>query len=213
MKRLFWGGAAILAAALLASLIYLPRLPERVPQHWNAAGEIDRWGRPEEAAWTMPIILALMWALFLALPKLSPKPAPMDSFFGAYETMTLAVLSFMALLHWSILQASIAPLDVPRVMAAGMCGMGVVMGNVIGRLRRNHFAGIRTPWTMESDEVWHRTHMHAGRIVFFSSLVGLILALLGFPPLACIIFFAGPLLYSIPMSWWISRQVMKRADS
>jgi uncharacterized membrane protein len=40
-------------------------LPDRVPVHWNAAGQIDRYGSRSEAAFLLPalclIIVALMW--------------------------------------------------------------------------------------------------------------------------------------------------------
>ena len=41
-------------------------------------------------------------------------------------------------------------------------GLFVVVGNYLGKVRRNFFVGIRTPWTLASDEVWARTHRVGG---------------------------------------------------
>lgn len=38
-----WG---ILLAGLAGALVCLPSLPDQIPIHWNAAGEIDGWGSP-----------------------------------------------------------------------------------------------------------------------------------------------------------------------
>jgi uncharacterized membrane protein len=36
------------------------------------------------------------------------------------------------------------------------------MGNFLGKVRKNFFLGIRTPWTLASDEVWAKTHRLGG---------------------------------------------------
>jgi uncharacterized membrane protein len=46
-----------------------------------------------------------------------------------------------------------------------------IMGNYLGNLRPNYFAGIRTPWTLESPETWRATHRLGGRLMFFGSLL------------------------------------------
>ncbi|MBE7517798.1 MAG: SdpI family protein [Thermoflexaceae bacterium] len=39
-----------------------------------------------------------------------------------------------------------------------------------GKLPRNHVAGIRTPYTMRSDETWYATHRHGGPILIFAGV-------------------------------------------
>ena len=46
----------------------------------------------------------------------------------------------------------------PRVVGL----LFVVMGNFLGKVRKNFFLGIRTPWTLASDEVWAKTHRLGG---------------------------------------------------
>jgi uncharacterized membrane protein len=38
----------------------------------------------------------------------------------------------------------------------------ILMGNPMGKVRRNFFIGIRTPWTLASERVWYATHRLAG---------------------------------------------------
>ncbi len=40
----------------------------------------------------------------------------------------------------------------------------LVLGNYFGNLKPNRFVGIRTPWTLKSDETWRATHRLGGRI-------------------------------------------------
>jgi uncharacterized membrane protein len=49
--------------------------------------------------------------------------------------------------------------------------MFMVIGNYLGKTRKNFFLGIRTPWTLASDEVWGRTHRLAGRLFIVLGLI------------------------------------------
>lgn len=72
------------------------------------------------------------------------------------------------------------------VALAMVCGGGVplvVLGwmGLVGKLPRNGFAGIRTPYTMRSDENWRETHRAAAPILIFGG-VAVAMAGLAFLP-------------------------------
>ena len=57
------------------------------------------------------------------------------------------------------------------------------MGVLVGNAEKNWSIGIRTPWTMSSDEVWKKTHRLGGRLFRacgIASLAGLLLPDLAF---------------------------------
>lgn len=53
----------------------------------------------------------------------------------------------------------------------------VILGNYMKTIKTNYFIGIRTPWTLENDIVWKKTHKLAGKYWFIG---GLLVILLGF---------------------------------
>lgn len=55
----------------------LPHQPERVPVHWNAAGEPDRWGNPVEALFTLPLSFLAISLVLLAVSRSQATPQPM----------------------------------------------------------------------------------------------------------------------------------------
>jgi len=55
----------------------------------------------------------------------------------------------------------------------------VVLGNFLGKVTKNFFVGIRTPWTLASDEVWLRTHRLAGKLAVLSGLGLIVCGLIG----------------------------------
>jgi uncharacterized membrane protein len=72
---------------------------------------------------------------------------------------------------------------------------------VIGKVRRNFWLGIRTPWTLASERVWYATHRMAGKTMVGAGVLGLVALLVGLPEmLAIFLFIAGlllPALYSL----------------
>ena len=83
----------------------------------------------------------------------------------------------------------------------------MVLGNYMGKLRKNFFIGIRTPWTLASDAVWERTHRLAGWLFVAAGLVMVASVLIGAPiwlPLGAI---AAATLLPVAYSLWIYRRL------
>jgi uncharacterized membrane protein len=49
-----------------------------------------------------------------------------------------------------------------------------VIGIALQHSKRNWFMGIRTPWTLSSDEVWNKTHMVGGHLFQISGIISLL---------------------------------------
>jgi uncharacterized membrane protein len=89
----------------------------------------------------------------------------------------------------------------------------MVMGNCIGTVRPNYFVGFRTPWTLESDEVWRATHRMIGRIWVFGALafLGLQFAIRQSLVMPCFVAFCVlTSVVSVPYSYWRYRSANMR---
>lgn len=195
--------------ALAASLILYPQLPEKIPTHWNIQGEIDGYGQKEWAAFLVPGIMLGLLLMFWALPYLSPKQFAVDHFRTTYWFIATVVLGMTAFIHGLTLWAALAdqqqPVDITRLMLAGLLIMFALIGNVMGKVRRNFYVGVRTPWTLASERVWNDTHRLAGRMFVGGAIIGLLAVVLPLPlPAATIAVIAiimtaalCPVLYSL----------------
>jgi uncharacterized membrane protein len=65
------------------------------------------------------------------------------------------------------------------------------MGNVMGKVRRNFWVGVRTPWTLASERVWNDTHRLAGQLFVAAAAIGLVCLLLPVPVPAVVIVSVG----------------------
>jgi uncharacterized membrane protein len=97
-----------------------------------------------------------------------------------------------------------------RCFVASFFALFVVMGNVIGKVQRNFWMGIRTPWTLASEAVWNRTHRVAAWLWVAAGLIGVFLVLVGVPYwVALVILLVAtlyPALYSLVLYKTLEKQ-------
>ena len=156
-------GGILVALNLIAGFLAYPHLPEKVPVHWNIAGEVDRWGSSWQGAFMIPLIILGLYLLFIFLPKIDPKKKSYIQMGRAYGSITLVIMFVFTIIYFGTLGATMGYLEnLPSIVMIGVGTMLLVIGNYMGKLKHNYFVGIRTPWTLANEEVWYKTHRMAG---------------------------------------------------
>jgi uncharacterized membrane protein len=189
-----WIPLLIVVAAVIASAIVYPNLPDRIPTHWQLATHPsgtepmpNGWSSRLWGAWALPIFLLGMWALVIILPKIDPRGSNYAKFGGAFEGIIVSMMLFMLGIHIMILRAALGyPVAMQRVVPVGVGVLLIVIGNLLPRARPNWFVGIRTPWTLSSDRVWEKTHRVGGH-VFVAGGILIVLAALAVQPWAHVV--------------------------
>ncbi len=170
----------LIGASLLAGSYLYPSLPDRVPSHWNIRGEVDGYSSRFWGAFAMPIMAFGIYFLMVLAPLIDPRRENYVKFSGPYRLIRLALATFFVAIHAIVLAAALGrPVNVPFLMQVGISLLFIMLGNVMGQLRHNYFVGIRTPWTLASEEVWVRTHRVAAKVWVAAGLVGMAGALAG----------------------------------
>lgn len=178
------GSIVVVLVMLLMSLYAWQRLPAdvQIPVHWNAVGEVDRYGGRFEGLFLLPLITLGIAVLFYALPWLDPRGANIRRSGKAYRILWLVMLLFFLIMHTVTLLAVLgSPINMSRVLLPALGMLFMVLGNYMGKIRRNYLMGIRTPWTLDNDVVWDRTHRLGGKLFMLSGALTL-LAGLFMPP-------------------------------
>lgn len=212
-----WLPLLICAGALVFSAVLYPRMPDRIPTHWNWKGEIDGWGDKHWAAWMLPGGMLLMLLVFQALPWLSPRQFAIDSFRKVYDFLIVLLMLLFGSLHVLFLLPAVGvqpPVD--TVVMILMSIFFVLLGNVLGKVQRNFYVGVRTPWTLASERVWNDTHRVAAWLFFFSGVLGVIAAVVlpwfgQRPFLSFPILILGALI-SVPYSLFRYKQLERRGE-
>lgn len=195
---------ALLVTALvaMADVWAYPRLPERVAIHWNLHGVANGWGPKWVLFLVGPALMVFLMLLMRALPWLSPKNFEVDTFRVTYLQIMVILVCVAGYLQLVLLWVALGHgMNVGRAVVGGICLLYMLFGNLMAKVRRNFYVGIRTPWTLANERVWNATHRFGAKTMVAGGLAGLLLTAAGFygwPVLAMLLAGAmAPVVYSL----------------
>lgn len=166
---------AILLLPVFYMLIVWSKLPAQVPIHWNVYGEIDNYG---SRYWLFVFNVAL-YVLLLLAPKFDSKRNNYEKFAKTFYLFRLFFQLFFCVISCLIITAALGvSIRIEHYIVPGIAILFTVFGNYMNRIKQNSFIGIRTPWTLASEMVWHKTHYVTGKLWFWLSLAMIFLSFL-----------------------------------
>ena len=179
LKTAVWTGLVLGLVALAISWLSWSHLPEPMVIHWDARGQPNGWGPRVLGAFLLPALIVLFGLLFALLRRISPQGFRLEGFEDTVALVAIALQGFLLVVHVITLRAARTGGSLePSVMLLGLGALTAVLGNRMGKMRRNFFIGIRTPWTLSDPEVWLRTHRLGGKVFFIAGLGTMVCALL-----------------------------------
>ena len=161
---------ALIAIAVIAGAALWNQLPDQMASHWNANDQVNGTMPKFWGVFMMPLITLGMLALFLVVPNIDPLKANIAQFRETFNIFIILIIAFMLYVHGLTLAWSLGFTNF-KMSAALLPFMGILfigIGFVLRKAKRNFFIGIRTPWTLSSDNVWDKTHQ-LGSILFMVS--------------------------------------------
>ena len=172
LKKNKWGmliSSLVILLPMAVGLLLWDKLPEQVPIHWNAAGEVDGWSNKTTAVFGMPGFLVAIHWLCVLVTGLDPKNKDKNA---KAQSLVLWICPVISLLINGMIYATALGRKVNVEMLLP-CLMGVlflIIGNIMPKCSRNSTIGIKLPWTLHSDANWYATHRLAGKIWIAGSL-------------------------------------------
>lgn len=183
MRKLsVWDAVAVLVmiTAAIATWTVYDRLPDPIPTHFDLHGTPNGWMSRPYGAWFMPAFALVMWALVRGLPSILPKKDKQRMTPGSVPVVAMLITIFLAAVHIIILYVALTPhVQVTRLVFIVLGMFLVSLGLIMPRLRRNPIIGVRTPWTLTSDENWARTHRVAGYSMVTGGALTILCAMIG----------------------------------
>jgi uncharacterized membrane protein len=199
-----------LVALLLTALVAMadvwayPRLPETIVTHWNLHNVANGWSPKWVLFLVGPGLMLALMLLMRVLPWLSPKNFEVDSFRVTYLQIMVILVCVAAYLQLLVLWSGLGhAMNIGRATVGGVCLLFALLGNLMGKVRRNFFVGVRTPWTLTNERVWNATHRFAAKTMVVGGLAGLVMTAAGvegWPVLGVLLAGAlAPVVYSLVM--------------
>ncbi len=165
------------------------KLPEQVPTHFNIEGVANDWSNKTTLLFIPASLGVLIYLLMLIIPVLDPKKK-IQQMGDKYYALRFMLTTFFSLLATYLLYVSnTGSLKNPYILFALIGSLFAMLGNYFQTVRPNYFIGIRTPWTLENEQVWKKTHYLGGRLWMGGGVLIAILAFLVYDNRAYFIIF------------------------
>lgn len=179
-RRYYMIAIGLTVLALAVGMVAYPMLPDAIPSHWDLQNQVNGYSPKWHLLVLGPGAMAGIIIIFSLLPWLSPKHFEVDSSRSTYLRMMIIMVTLLAYVYGAVLWTGLGhALDVGRAIVGGVCLLIASLGNFMGKLRRNFYIGIRTPWALASERVWNATHRLAAKTFVAGGVVGLVFTLAG----------------------------------
>jgi uncharacterized membrane protein len=153
--------------------------------HFGMNGQVNGTMSTFAGAFIVPVIMLFVLLLFTAIPYIDPLRVNIAQFRTQYDTFVAILMLFFAAVQASVLSRNLgSTLDPQYVIVPAVGVLMFYVGTMLPKTRRNWFIGIRTPWTISSDQVWKKTHELGGTLF---KILGIIIVLSTFAPTAYMI--------------------------
>lgn len=170
-----WPIWLVLLLPFVLTIYHWADIPDQIAMHWNGAGEVDRWGEKGWEAFLLPVINVGVYLLLIALPYIDPKKKTDNAqkAMRAFRYIFPVFFSGMAVLV--LYQWLGSEFELTNYIYLCIAVFFLLLGNYMQTIKPNYFVGIRTPWTLESEENWRKTHRFGGRLWVAGGLIMIVL--------------------------------------
>ena len=186
MNRKSMGIASlVLVIAMIGIAVWVAGLVPNgasLPIHWDANGNPNGFAGKWTALLMPAGITTAVSLLFYFLPAIEPRGEHLERSRGLVIAAWAGILLVMIIVELMAVAGALRwALPVQGLMLAGVGLMFVLIGNQLGKSRSMFLVGIRTPWTLASEEVWIKTHRLGGKLMMGAGLIMIAAAFLPIP--------------------------------
>ena len=193
MKKAMW---IISFIALAGTAIVLQFMPDQVPMHYDAVGNIDRWGSKYENL-IFPLIILVMslfWTLLISYyeKKALRETDEKESAGARSNAKVIGIASLCMAVMFTVMQGFILygaytevvsgattwSVDIGKVSVILMGIIFIVLGNFMTKTRINSTVGVRVSWSMYNDNTWRKSNRFGAFAIMIAGVVTIIMAVL-----------------------------------
>lgn len=180
----------------IVTTVVIQFMPAQIPAHYDAIGNIDRWGSKYENFIFPAIIIfvTLHWIIYLryfrkkqltAVDDKSKNEAIQNEKVIYYVALGMAIL--FGIMHYSFMLSAILSIknnlqtmaiDINVVVNVVAGVFFIIIGNTMPKSKLNGIVGVRTKWSMKNDITWSKSNRFGGIMFIISGFSIIVEAML-----------------------------------
>lgn len=172
MRKISIAILILILFSFLIGIYFYPKMPEKMASHWNQYGEVDGYSNKFWGTFLIPFFLLLIFLFYILIPKIDPLKNNILKFINYYDTFFLIFFIFLIGVYLFIILWNISiKINPNRFFPVGLGILFIYVGFLLKHAQRNWFVGIRTPWTLSSDNVWQKTHLLGSKLFIIAGII------------------------------------------
>lgn len=161
---------------ILIAIFFWNKIPNRLPTHFNSQMVADSWSSKTVALILLPIILTIVQLFLIIVISKDPKNKNIQSWIQKLVFSIMPVLSVI-IFSLTILNgthSSFSSKSQGNYLSMVLGIIFIILGIILGKIQSNHTIGIRTPWTLHSEENWNKTHKFGKKVYIIGGMAMII---------------------------------------
>jgi len=162
----------IILISFIIGIYFYAQMPSMMASHWNARGQVDGYMSKFWGVFLMPLTLIGLLILFILIPRIDPLKENIRKFRKYFDVFIVLITIFLFYVYCLTLLWNMGKrFDMGILM---MPALGIIFyyaGILMENAKRNWFIGIRTPWTLSSENVWNKTHKVGSKLFKIAGII------------------------------------------
>lgn len=166
---------------MIVTMIILPFLPATVPAHFNASGQVDRYGSKYETLIIalLALILGLLMCLIIKKYQKNHTNKNILISVGIWLMLFFNAIDYYYLYNSfnQINNIKSLSLDINQIAFISLGILMIMIGNIMPKIRKNSFIGLRTGWSLKNEQTWKKSQRFGGIVSIVIGFVFIIVSL------------------------------------
>ena len=205
--------SVVILVPIIIGLILWNKLPDKIPTHWNAAGEVDGWSSKAFAVFGLPGFLFVVHWVCLLASSADPKKQNIEGKVLHIVFWVCPVISVLGavLMYGTALGMQFA---VEKIIPSLVGITFIIIGNYLPKCKQSYTMGIKLPWTLNDEDNWNRTHRLGGKLWVVCGFVLIVSMLLpsSFMMATFLVIISVAVLVPTVYSYLLYREKQKRGE-
>ena len=176
-KWILFVTSLVILLPMAVGLILWNQLPEQMPTHWGADGQVDGYSSKLFGVLGLPLFMLGIHWLCVVMTAAAPKH---NNVTGKALHLVFWICPATSLIVGFITYGQVLGLqmNVTLIMLLLMGVLFFAVGNYLPKCKQNYTVGIKLPWTLNDEANWDSTHRFAGKLWVVGGIVMLATAFL-----------------------------------
>lgn len=199
----------------LVTIVFWFFLPDSIPAHYNALGEIDRWGSKYEMI-IIPIASLVMYGFFLLMTKVTKEKQNIKILLitGIIMLIVFLVMTIVFNVKAYLITSNTTydfNFDIYKIISSLLGIVLIIIAPLMKKAKLNSIFGLRTSYSMKNEKSWQISQLYGCYIMLVSGLIILIGSLFFLSGINCIILLIVILLLDVVLSYIFSKKAYKKS--